>query len=652
MNHPRVRELGLAAAGLLVLFVLYLSFPERVYVFDGVMFAGVIERGVDDWRAEVFNRRHLLFNPMMMAARDSLASLGVRWSGYDVMQRANALFGALGIGLFFLILKRATKDLTVSLLGAALLAVSSTYWSRAIEGQVYMSMTLGALTTLWAALWLLEKPGPASAAALAACAAAAVSVHAANAALAGMGLAALYFSSKRGRSWAGVAAVGSIALVGIAYAFIYKLSSPAALLSFFVNATEYRSAGSESWGSLVQRFFTTGGLRPLDRLSLILDELYAAVAVNGGRPWSVLGGAAMAGGIGFAAWRGLKDQEQRATAAVFLAFGGAFLALNVFWLGGLFFWVPPLAAAIGLGALWASKKGLNRQALGGVGGLVLALGVWNFALGVRPQADIRNNAGHRAALFVAEHTTPSSWIVISGYGAFPNAKVYLGYFAHRSRQVIEYYFDRHPKAEALSRLAGFLDENMASGIPIYLLNDLVEDAGVQKLMKERWDLTMDELRGPFGSGTLLPLARSPEGVAVYLFAPHKHLVELYCGMAFTAATAPPGTHLDESVTALRAISKMMTPEQRKQAGKLLVKSDYGMAMIFEGFSRYMNGASLESAKKRVAKFAEYRKTPDFMLRAGNLYVILGLVSEARREWTEAYRLSKDPRLAAELAKLR
>ena len=147
---------GLALASLLIF---YLAFPDKVYIFDGVMFSYIIERRVVDLHAALWNRHHLLFIPFMMLLRDALARLGLKTAAYPLIQKVNACAGVLGVGLYYRILRRLTKDAAVSGLCSLALGLSYSYWCRATEGQVYMLMTLGFLATVETASSLLEKPG-------------------------------------------------------------------------------------------------------------------------------------------------------------------------------------------------------------------------------------------------------------------------------------------------------------------------------------------------------------------------------------------------------------------------------------------------------------------------------------------------------------
>jgi hypothetical protein len=164
--------------------------------------------------------------------------------------------------------------------------------------------------------------------------------------------------------------------------------------------------------------------------------------------------------------RGLrKDRRAHFLLAGFLALAG----LEFLWLGGEYFWVAPTACLIGLLALAAEAGKATQLAACG-----LALLGWNVYAGLAPRAKLENNEGYRRAIFVRDHTPYSSWIVVSGFG-FPNQKVYLSYFAKRSREVLEYYLNRDSKEAALAKFTAWTREQQRLGMPMFLLPDMVSD---------------------------------------------------------------------------------------------------------------------------------------------------------------------------------
>lgn len=655
----RAREAGLLAALAALVLGLYLGFPDKVYVFDGVMFAGVIERGVDEWRRELFNRRHLLFNPFFMGLRDALAWLGAKTAGYPLVQKTNAVFGLLGLLVYWRLVSKLVRDAGLWAAATAVLAVSFSYWSRATEGQVYMGMTFGALATACSALSLAASGTARAGAALALVFVGAVLFHAANVALAPMAAAALWLAWRRRGGWA-LWWVVPLIILGVAfpYAWAFELKGAGALLSFFFKATEFYSPqGGDTWGELFGRFLGSGGLGPWARLKLVLGELFLSL-VSPPVPASlqVAGGAAIAAGAAAAAWAGLRRRESREPAALLLLWALGSVGLNAFWLGGLFFWAAPLAALLALGCLALepaprSPAGRRRATLGLCAALVLGLGAWNLRAGIGPNSRIENNLGYRRSLFVRDHTVASSWVVISGRG-YANAKVYLPYFAQRSREVLEYYLDRHPKDEALRLFGAFVRSNIDQGIPLYLLPDMVDDEAALEQIRKTWGVSVDDLRRCFGPGRLYFMAAQDQDFRVYLFIPDGREERLFAVMGYSVLTETNLERLRETAKAMKELGREMSPAQRRRTAQVMRETNYGARLLFAGFLPYMNDQSRTNAEQRLRNFGEFQKTPDFHLRLGNLYRYLGLNEEVRRVWGEAYRQTRDPGLARDIANLK
>lgn len=641
----RLAALGAAAAAA----GLWLSLPDKTFVFDGVIFAQVVERAVDEWRAELLNPRHLLFNPFFMLLRDALAAAGVETGAYRLFQAVNALAGAAGLLLFLDLARRLSRDAVVAAAAALLLGATWTYGTRATEGQAYMLMSLGALATLWSCVRLVEAPSAGRAAAAAACFAAGAAFHAADLFLFPAVAGAFWTAWPRRRAAALAGAAGAAALVGVPYLLAFRHEG---LRGFAASAADFHGGGGGFWGALAERFWTGGGLGPAGRAVLVwretglaLTPMPAPAALAAGL---ALWAAALAGTA--SAWRGLDAARRGGALAVLLAWAG-FTAVNAFWPGGLFFYVPPLACALALAAL-AAGPALGRPAprtrrgvLGVVFGAALALGAWNVRAHLVPQSRLESNAGYRQAMYVGAHTVPSSWIVITGLG-FSNAKAYLPGFARRTREVLEFYFSRAPKEAALAEISAFVRRQTAHGIPIYFLSDLAE-GGAEADMRRLWGVELGDVQQAFGPGRVVRVAASPLE-RVYLFVPRDRQPELFAVLGFSVLGESDMTLVSESAVALKEIAAEMSPAERRRAAELMRTRNWGFDMLWEGFSPYMSPESRAATKERLARFAEYQKTADFWLRTGNLYKFLGLKGDAIAAWSRAQKISGDASLLKDI----
>jgi hypothetical protein len=596
-----------AAAGLLFL---YLHFPDRVYVFDGLMFSYIIERRVVDLGAVLFNKRHPLFVPFMMVLRDALGACGARIGAYELVQKTNACLGVAGILLYGRLLLRVTRDAAVSALFAAALGLSYAYWTRATEGQVYMFMTFGALGVAWTADVFLERPAPIRAWLLLGAFALAASFHMADAALFPMAAAAVWLGTPAPQRRRALTAIVPVILAsGAILAWILGIRGPASLLTYLWNATEFGS-NAGGWADFLAAAAANGSKVPW-RWASPLRELSSSLWVMRAPDlWMIAAGAALvaaAAAAWAAAWPRL-DLARRRFAFLCLLGAAGFALLNGIWSGGLFFGAPPLAFYLILTAipcaelLGARRRPEHRRLWLILGALsIAALGAWNLRGGILPQSLTENNGGYRRALFVRDHTVSTGWIVTSGLG-FGNSKVYLTEFAHRSTQVLEYTLRAMPKAQALASFREFVGNAVAHGLPIYVLSDLIADRGVSDSLRSFWGVTPEEIRDCFGPGRFVVVAAYDDKLSVSLFLPDAGREALIAGLAFNILDMDDAPRVAEARALLAAAASGLSPDARRRADALLRRSNDGALLTLEGMSPYLTEETRRSAGDYAARF--------------------------------------------------
>ncbi|MFI5361521.1 MAG: hypothetical protein ACHQ49_06085 [Elusimicrobiota bacterium] len=642
-----MKRLAAPAALVLAALAVWLSLPDKVLVFDGVMFAQIVDRSIDEWRSQMLNPRHLLFNPFFQFLRDALSRAGLTVEAYRLFQEVNALAGAAGLLLFGDLARRLSRDAGVGWCAALLLGATWCYGARATEGQVYMLMSLGAIAFLWAAVRLLERPSAGGAALAVGAAALGALFHAADAFLFPAAAAALWLAFPKRRAAALSGAAAAPVLIVAAYALAFGSGG---LREFFGAATDFRRGYDAGfWPMLFAKFWTASGAPPWVRLTAFFRDIGGSLAPMPGA-LALPAGLALGLGAGAALFRARPrlDSTRRAQAVVLGTCWAGFATVNIFWPGGWFFHVPDHACALALLALaagpsWAEARSAARRLVLGAAALAgLATACWTVRSGLVPASRIENNPGYRTALFVGAHTEASSFVVVSGLG-FANSKVYLPKFAHRTREVLEYYFDRNPKDAALREFAGFSARLGALGIPMYLLSDLAETPGAYPGLKDRFGVSAAEIEDAMGPGRVVRVAAGPDE-RVYLFVPRAHRPELFAVLGYSLLTDDDRTRLGESVAAITEIARGMSPAERRRAGVLMREKNWGFDLLWEGFAPIMSAESAAAAREHARTFAEFRKTPDFWLRAGNLYGILGLKAETVDAWTRAQKMSGDGRL--------
>jgi hypothetical protein len=131
---------------------LYLVTLTGVHTFDALSYVTSVER--KPW-TEVFHPHHLAYGPLGVLALHAGRALGYAGGAALPMQVVNALAGALGVALFFVIVRRVTRRADLALTCALLLGGGYAYWYYAVEIEVYTVATLFLLLCLG----ILTRPG-------------------------------------------------------------------------------------------------------------------------------------------------------------------------------------------------------------------------------------------------------------------------------------------------------------------------------------------------------------------------------------------------------------------------------------------------------------------------------------------------------------
>ena len=631
---------------------LWLSLPDATFVFDGVMFAQSVERAAVDWRTDFFNPRHLIFNATFQLFRDALVFSGLKIGAYRLFQTTNAILGVFGLFLFSGIVRRLTRDKTFAWCMALLLGATWCYGTRATEGQVYMLMSVGALSTLWTSLWMLERPSALRALATAGAFVTATLFHSANGFLFPAVALAYWQAYPKRRATAAVAAGGTLMLLLFPFLLIFGRAGGK---SFFSTAADYHGSSAGFWSGLFQMFW--GGTSIGTRFLSMWWETGAAF-FSMPRALGTLAGFGLwvaAGALIQRGWSRL-DGERRSAAAVLGSALAGYTVVNLFWPGGLFFYVPPHACLLALLALGAAGRISNlqgaerRKIMGALVSAGLALGLWNVSAGLIPQSRIENNLGHRTAVWVGEHTVPSSMILITGFG-FPNSKVYLGSVAVRGREVLEYFFNREPKAAALAEISAFSGHLSSHGVPIYFLSDLIESPRIAAEMKRLWGVEIADVQQAFGPGRVVRVAASPDE-RVYLFVPKTHQAELFVCVGYSILSETNQVRLGEHVRVLKEIVTEMSPAERRRAVDLMRTKNWGFDLLVAGLRPYMGKDSDQMLEQRRVLFEEMKKDVNFWFRVGNLDQLLGQKSETLDAWSRAEKIFGDPKLREAISRLK
>jgi Dolichyl-phosphate-mannose-protein mannosyltransferase len=133
------RQAGVPVTLFIMTFAIYLTTLTQVHTFDALSYVTSVER--KPW-TEVFHPHHLAYGPLGVLALHTGRALGYTAGAALPMQVVNALAGALGVALFYTIVRRMTRRDDLGLAGALLLGGGYAYWYYAVEIEVYTVATL------------------------------------------------------------------------------------------------------------------------------------------------------------------------------------------------------------------------------------------------------------------------------------------------------------------------------------------------------------------------------------------------------------------------------------------------------------------------------------------------------------------------------
>jgi len=114
---------------------------------------------------------------------------------------------------------------------------------------------------------------------------------------------------------------------------------------------------------------------------------------------------------------------------------------------------------------------------------------------------------------------------------------------------------------------------------------------------------------------------------------------------FQALTVGDQRRLQETAGILKNIAAFeLTPVRLQRAVALAERSNYGARLLWEGIFKDLPPAARSKAENDIKEFDAWRETPGFYLRVGEIYRHIGLVDDARRQWSDGYRKTRDPGL--------
>lgn len=465
--------------------------------FDAVSYANQIGRVYEathdpHW---LFHPHHLLFNVFNYLIWRASRALGYGGGPLIVMQRVNALLGALGIAVFYLTLRRLIhRSRGLPVLIAAGVALSFGYWVCATDGRVNMPSTVFLLLAFGQVCRLLDAARVGRATLAGVLAGLALLFHESAGLFVLVGLAGVLLAEADplrppvprlrtrllfayGAAWA--------ATVGLPYLLVGGIGLHLHTLADFRQwMTSYAELGW--WWS----FDIPHNLR-LDLSAF----RHAVLADLPGRPgtsslsrrapfdvrllyFAALFGWLVAVYAFFAALPLLWRSHQRRILIVCSLWILLYVAFFTVWSPGYFvFWVPVLAPTgllLGLG-MSHYRTGRSGLMVNWLVGLWIALyAAVNWTQSIRPHRLPDANPFLRVADQVKAHTVPGDRVLLAGAGNLGQCEVFIPYFAGRDVISLHTLLTRahNDKAAAYAVAQAQMAQTWASGHTVYGFDEL------------------------------------------------------------------------------------------------------------------------------------------------------------------------------------
>jgi hypothetical protein len=495
----------------LVTWAIY-SFTRTHYnTFDAVSYANQIAHLYPETheRRWLFHPHHLLFNALGYACWRFAQALGYRGGSLVILENLNAFSGAAGVTLYYLILRQLLhRSRSLPVLIALGLGLSYGYWVCATDGRVNMISTVLLIAAFMALLKLLESATTARAAIVGLLAGIAVLFHESTGLFVLVGIAGIllakleetvpleHYRRQRlklllvfGGTWA--------ATVGLPYLFIG------------VFALGLRSPGEfHQWMSTYSElgwwwdFRFAHNLRP-DAYALRHAAFAEPIGKQGtfhiapNAPtaevmlyFSTLGGWFAAVYAFTVAVPLLWNSHYHRVMIVSLIWIVLYTVFFTIWSPGYFvFWVPVL---VPVSLLISLALGHYRARFGIIVNWLVAIWIGmytvvNLATSIGEHMQVNSSPFQVIAQDVKSHTQHGDLVIAAGAGDAAQCEVDIPYFANRTCVSLHTTLEREHelKANAFHTLQAQIDETIASGHRVYVLDELWHNSHTWKALQYR-----------------------------------------------------------------------------------------------------------------------------------------------------------------------
>jgi hypothetical protein len=414
--------------------------------------------------SQIFNPYHLIHSWLGWFAFRIADALGYDGGPLVPVQVVNALIGAAGIGLLWLLMRRATDGLAPAIEATGIVALSYGYWSYSLGADVYVLSTALLIAALFAGYRAVLSPALASFAVFGLATGAAVLAHNTNVLFAVVGAMAILLATRDPRQiarYGGAYAAG--VLVAVVPLYLVALATVHANTPSEANDWLTAYAQSGQWGNVEASSapkaivgagralvgghfaFSLEGVRDLaDRASgqqSLREETYLVRNYPGWLAGALFGAVAIAGvSLAWLAAQWLRrptlDKRSRTLALLALAWLVPYALFVAYWEPvNPEFWIAVWAPAAILLAIPFS--GTTKMLPLGVAVLLAALATVNLAGSIAPQLSDDNDYWRERTAWYEANATPADVVVTNGF----IQSAYMRYFGRTNVIDIDEYRD-------------------------------------------------------------------------------------------------------------------------------------------------------------------------------------------------------------------
>lgn len=560
------KEIIIAFSVSVLLLLIYLSFPCKMFYFDGLMYSSIVEAKEPGWQTRLAWANHLSFNYYGHAFWRFLKYIGIERNGYSSLQIMNSFFSSATVFMFFLFVVRLVKKIWIAVLMSLLLGFSAAFWYRASDAQVYPPSVFHLTLSFLLAWSYVRYRTTLKLLLLSVSTGIAVLAHQGNVFFVPTAAAAILISNNIKRKKIKDFIIFSIIAGGIiSLAYFYALTYQERILmdrngNLTINKITLKTAlnwgkgnaGSYSPDKYVNSYVNFPKLGELSfsksiKQNLIDSNLRHFAAFIRAFNTCIWYGPATCVGYGFPGKQFWPTVSKILFVGIFLFMliktkvwfkYKEFLKLFAVWLityilfvswfapGCEDYWYHFLIPLFSLGGcvIYEFLKDENVSLLlrKSVFGLflcsIIIIPPVNFFDSIYPISIAENNVNYVKALFVKKYVKKGGVVIISGLSWNPG-KVYIPSFADVGRISFDLIFVYNPKVQGLQILKNQVEMIASQGMNIYALDEIFYKTTEEGL--KQWKVSMDEIKEIFKPYEFKTLGVYKDGTKIMQVFPKK-----------------------------------------------------------------------------------------------------------------------------------